>query len=126
MSDNMRKESNNTDITPEILDENLRRLLTGGMVYTDKERSIAAILHSDGYVNLTATTGGDICTITAKGRAFVAQGGYIALRKAREKEESRNNRIRKEDNARQWTISTLGYIVTVIASLLSFLLGKCT
>lgn len=78
------------DITPEILDESLKELLDNAMIYNDEDRNIAAILHSDGYASLTATTGGDICTITPKGRAFLAQGGYSAIEKEKEKIERKN------------------------------------
>lgn len=92
-------------ITPEIKDEHLEMLLTNNIVYTDKERDIAAILYSDGYVTLRNTSMGDICAITPQGRAFMAQGGYTAVECARMGKEMRIKVEKLHEMSMQQTLS---------------------
>lgn len=98
------------EITPEIKDENLRDLLDGGLIYNGEDRNIAAILYSDGYANLTATKDGDVCTITPKGKSFLAQGGYTAIEKEKErrhKEAETAKEIEKQNRLQEIEIQRI-------------------
>lgn len=77
------------EVTSDILDDNLKKLLTSAMNYTGEERSIAAILYSDGYVTLQSTNMGDVCLITPSGRAFIKQGGYVGAELTKKKGEEK-------------------------------------
>lgn len=83
------------EITAKIKDDNLSELLSGGLVYKGEERAIAAILLSDGYVTLQGTNMGDVCTITPQGKAFIAQGGYTAIKQKKEQ------RLREAEAAKE-------------------------
>ena len=74
------------NVTPKTKDENLSELLTGSLVYTGEEKTIASILFSDGHITIQGTNMGDVCTITPKGRAFISQGGYTAIEQEKERQ----------------------------------------
>lgn len=70
-------------ITYKGKDEGLREISEGHSSKCSKE--VAAILKSDENISIIQTNMGDVYQITPKGKEFLAQGGYTAIEKEKER-----------------------------------------